>query len=143
MRRVPGTRYLQCAAACSLLLGCRPEAEPAAAAAAAEPPAAAVADDTLHEPRPERISLLPARIYFRLTDHDWYAHGEPLRHDDQAWHPAGMPIAASLEQMQQAGEYEGVDYYVRDGDAQPAVYVPVFEGYWQVFRPDTTTRRGN
>jgi hypothetical protein len=47
-----------------------------------------------------------------------------------------MPVAASLGEMTKAGEYGGVMYYMRSGEPE-RIYVPVFEGYWLVFRPDT------
>jgi hypothetical protein len=38
--------------------------------------------------------------------------------------------------MQHLGEYQGVDYYAMAGGTADAVYVPVFQGYWQPFRAD-------
>ncbi|MGH7448458.1 MAG: hypothetical protein ACRELT_12900, partial [Longimicrobiales bacterium] len=75
-------------------------------------------------------------IYYTLTNHEWYAHGEPLVHDGRPYEPAGMPISVSLSEMNRIGDFQGVEYYARDGDSEPVVYVPVFDGYWQQFRAD-------
>lgn len=94
--------------------------------------------DTTGAWRPESRELLPEReIYLTLTDFEWYARGEPLLHEGQPYVSYGMPVAASVSEMSRTGEYEGVAYYTRRGDAEPYIYVPVFEGYWLVFRPDT------
>lgn len=108
-------------------------AEPAAAVRV-EAPAIIDEPDSVYAAPAERAVLPSARIYYRLTDHEWYARGEPLLHDGRAHHPAGLPVAASLAEMELAGEYERVDYYVRQHDESHALYVPVFEGYWQSFR---------
>jgi hypothetical protein len=139
--------------ACSLafpLAGCsRHEApddtvaEEAAADAAAEEGApgssGAVPPTPLDAWRPdeERESLPSSRIYYTLTDYAWYAHGEPLLHEGRPHVPVGLPIAASVEEMEKVGEYEGVDYYTRRNDSEPVLYVPVFEGYWLTFRLST------
>jgi hypothetical protein len=92
---------------------------------------------------PAGREVLPAgRIYYTLTDHEWYARGEPLLHGSRAHQPAGRPVSASLDEMELAGEYMGVDYYTRRQDEGDLVYVPVFEGYWQAFRPDTSANGG-
>jgi hypothetical protein len=122
---------------------CR-RSEPAAAETAAEAPLPDhVAEDTVYTPQRERVVLSSDRIYFTLTEHEWYARGEPLLHGNAAYMPAGMPISASLDELHRAGEYQGVDFYVRDSEEEAVIYVPVFEGYWQVFRPDTAARRAN
>jgi hypothetical protein len=91
--------------------------------------------------RTRTASSLPSdRIYFTLTDHEWYARGEPLLHGNAAYQPAGMPVSASLSEMTHVGEYQGVDYYVREATSGLSLYVPVFEGYWQPFRADTARR---
>jgi hypothetical protein len=54
-----------------------------------------------------------------------------------------MPIPASVPEMRSAGEYQGVEYYVREADTERAVYVPVFEGYWQPFRADSAAAAAN
>lgn len=105
-------------------------------------PQVAVEADSIYATPVERVALTPERIYFTLTAYDWYARGEPLLHGNAAYQPAGMPVTASLPDMHHVGDYQGVDVYVRDGDEEPVLYVPVYEGYWQVFRADTT-RRGN
>jgi hypothetical protein len=127
-----------CALPALLLAGCHRDLEqPPRLEAPAADLAAAAESDTVYTPSAGRVVLTPDRIYFTLTDHDWYARGEPLLHGNAAYHPAGMPVSASLPEMHHAGEYHGVDYYVRDGDAAPTLYVPVYEGYWQRFSPDT------
>jgi hypothetical protein len=118
--------------------GCRPDVEQAPSMEApAAATAAVAASDTVYSPQTGRVVLEPERIYFTLTDHEWYARGQPLLHGNAAYHPTGMPVSASLSDMHHAGEYQGVDYYVRDGDGGQIVYVPVYEGYWQRFSPDT------
>lgn len=142
MRITRRTLLLTCVAALALT-GCRRE-EPEAQAAMAEVEAPEIIGgaDTVFASI-EREDLPPSRIYYTLTDHAWYARGEPLVHENTPYHAAGMPVGASLDRMQHVGEYQGVEYYVLSGDERPAVYVPVYEGYWQPFRADTTTRAGN
>ena len=82
------------------------------------------------------MTLPSNRIYYTLTSFDWYARGEPLVHDGRAYAPEGMPVSASLADMSKAGDYHGVEFYVRSGDPDPVVYVPVYDGYWQRFRAD-------
>jgi hypothetical protein len=113
--------------------------EAAADAAAAEGSAgsSAAAPPDAWRPDEERESLPSSRIYYTLTDYAWYAHGEPLLHEGRPHVPVGLPIAASVEEMEKVGEYEGVDYYTRRNDSEPVLYVPVFEGYWLTFRLST------
>jgi hypothetical protein len=135
-----------CAALCLVAAGCaRDEAEPSAtpASAAADPAAGTGAGDSVFAPAHERETLPSSRIYYTLTQHAWYARGEPLLHENRAWHPVGMPVSASVPEMRAAGEYQGVEYYVREADTEPALYIPVFEGYWQAFRADTSNTRAN
>jgi hypothetical protein len=132
------TRALQCAFAC-ICLACGTDEQPIDAAAEAAPSEVAVADDSVYVPQRELVEK-PDRIYLSLTAYEWYARGEPLLHANAAYQPAGFPVAAPLSEMHVTGEYQGVEYYVRDGDAEPILYVPVYEGYWQAFRPDTAGR---
>jgi hypothetical protein len=127
------------AAACSgdTANGAEAEADVVPVAAGAEE------DTTVFVAAPERENLPGNRIYYTLTQHGWYARGEPLRHDSRAYHAAGMPIAASVPDMELLGEYQGVEYYALSGDTADAVYVPIFEGYWQRFRADTTASPAN
>lgn len=124
-----------------LLPGCRGADTAAEEASAVRVEAPAILDeaDSVYAAPVEREVLPSARIYYTLTDHEWYARGEPLLHDSRAYQPAGMPVSASATEMELVGEYHGVDYYVRREDASHALYVPVFEGYWQSFRPDTAS----
>jgi hypothetical protein len=134
------TRLLRILFVCcvaSLLPGCNRAEKPADVVADAPPEPELVPAD-VWRPDPDREELPPDRIYFTLTDHDWYARGEPLLHDGHAFSPTGMPIAASLSDMKRAGEYEGVEYYTRNDSEEPTVYVPVFHGYWQPFQADST-----
>lgn len=94
--------------------------------------------DEVFTPDDARTTLPSDRIHYSLTDHEWYARGEPLVHDGLAWVPAGMPIAASASDMTPEGEYGGVSFYRRAGEETAALYVPVFRGWWQTFRPDST-----
>ncbi|CAN5632729.1 hypothetical protein BH23GEM9_BH23GEM9_05740 [soil metagenome] len=129
------------AAVACILLACGRQAEPPAADEVA---ARASFDegDSVFQPAQDRVSLSPGRIYISLTDHEWYARGQPLLHGNAAYQPVGVPVSASLAEMRHIGEYEGVDIYVRDGDDAARLYVPVFDGYWQVFQPDTAAPSG-
>lgn len=132
------TRLLACVAGW-VVAACSPEsADPDTAATAPAPAAADIGvTDSTFAPDAQRETLPSNRIYYTLTQHEWYARGQPLVHEDRAYHPSGMPVAASLPEMSVAGEYHGVEYYLRDADAEPILYIPVFEGYWQAFRADT------
>jgi hypothetical protein len=131
-----------CVIVACFLLGCgSDEPESQATAAEVEVPEITGGIDTVFTAAPARADLPSARIYYTLTDHEWYARGDPLMHENTAYSPSGQPVSVSLDEMQQAGDYFGVEYYVRPGDERHALYVPVFEGYWQPFRPDTTPRR--
>jgi hypothetical protein len=96
------------------------------------------ADTAVYIAGPARETLPSNRIYYTLTRHEWYARGEPLLHDGRSYRAAGMPVRAEVSEMRHLGDYQGVEYYVRAEDGGVDVYVPVFEGYWQPFRPDTT-----
>lgn len=123
---------LPIAVACCVLAGCGTADEP-------DDNAPAVADtvggDSVFDPAEDVVTLPTSRIYYTLTSYDWYARGEPLVHEGRPYEPEGMPVGASLTDMTKAGEYQGVEFYVRGGDTG-AVYVPVFDGYWQLFRAD-------
>jgi hypothetical protein len=124
-----------------VLAACSPDAadtEPGRTevAPAAADTAATVTDSTFAPDR-QRETLPSNRIYYTLADHEWYARGQPLLHENRAYQPTGMPVVASLPEMRPAGEYHGVEYYTRDADDAPILYIPVFEGYWQAFRADT------
>lgn len=114
-----------------LLPGCVAEPEPPATA---ERVAAATPDSAVYTPHVDSVRLPGERIYSRLTDHEWYARGEPLQHEGAAYRPDGRPVAAATAEMEQVGDYAGVEYYRRAGDAEPLLYIPVFHGYWQPFR---------
>lgn len=122
---------LRIAVACCVLAGCQADEQPASG-----PPAAtdSVAADSLFSPDEDQVNLPTSRIYYTLTSHDWYARGEPLVHDGRPFEPEGMPVNASLTDMTKAGEYQGVEFYTHATDADAAVYVPVFDGYWQRFQ---------
>ena len=123
---------LHAAVACCVLAGCGSADEPADDAPAA---ADSVAGDSVFDPAEDVVTLPTDRIYYTLTSFDWYARGEPLVHEGRPYEPEGMPVGASLTDMTKAGEYQGVEFYVRGGDNE-SVYVPVFDGYWQQFRAD-------
>jgi hypothetical protein len=101
--------------------------------------AAAPDADVVLPPEPETLETppsepLPDRIYFTLTDYEWYARGQPLVHANAQYRAGSGVVAAPLSSMRKVGEYEGVDVYAADGAAvDTAVYVPVFPGYWQPF----------
>lgn len=124
---------LHIAVACCVLAGCGSDEQPAE-----DPPAAAdrVASDSVFAPPEDLVTLPTSRIYYTLTSYEWYARGEPLVHDGRPFEPEGMPVSASLDGMTKVGEYQGVEYYVQKGNPEAAVYVPVFDGYWQRFRGD-------
>lgn len=98
----------------------------------------AIAADTT-APATEAVEVppsdpLPERIYFTLTDYDWYARGEPLVLENAQYRAGRGVVGAPLSAMRKVGEYQGVDVYAADGEAaDTAVYVPVFPGYWQPF----------
>jgi hypothetical protein len=81
----------------------RPE-EPAVHAVAAEIDAPEITGgvDSVYTAPPTREDLPSARIYYTLTDHEWYARGDPLVHENAFYIPAGQPVSASLEEMEQA-----------------------------------------
>lgn len=130
---------LACAATLALLLGACGDEEPEAETPAAAD--AAVSADSVYVPRTDSVRLPEARIYYTLTDHEWYARGEPLQHEGAAYEPGGAPLAADLAEMEQAGSYAGVEYYRRADEPDNVLYVPVFPGYWQPFR--AAAGRGN
>lgn len=111
----------------ALLLSACGAAEPAETTPRGAPASPQVAE----APRPEHLSS--DRIYYDLTRFAWYAQGEPLVHAEQPYQPSGRPLAVSLGEMEPAGEYQGVEYYRRAGD-DASLYIPVFDGYWLVFR---------
>src|SRR5690606_24267992 len=78
----------------------------------------------------------PDRVYYVLTEFDWYARGEPIVLDGTAHTVAGDPLRLDARSLERSAEYGGVDVYRRAGD--PNVYVPVFDGYWLPFAPDPT-----
>jgi hypothetical protein len=128
---------LRIAVACCVLAGCGADNQPAVGSTIAGD---SVAGDSVFAPSEERVTLPSSRIYYTLTNHDWYARGESLVHDGRPYDPEGMPVGASLTEMTQAGEFQGVEYYTRAGEAEAAVFVPVFDGYWQRFRADPSAR---
>jgi hypothetical protein len=132
MKRYPPLLCI-CAALCLPFVACDKAAEEPAPAAQTPAPAPATLSDTTFTPEPERQVLPSDRIYFNLTQHAWYAKGEPLVHDGRNFMPSGYPIAASLPEMERTGEYQGVEYY-RRADTDSVLFVPVSPGYWQVFR---------
>lgn len=79
----------------------------------------------------------PDEIYYDLTIYDWYRRGEPLVAGGFAFQPAGTPRAIPLDSLDRAGNYQGVDFYVRNGAGEPfdTLFVPVFEDFWQPFLP--------
>lgn len=92
-------------------------------------PALSAAQPAEEEPEYEP----PRQIYYDLTQHDWYRLGQPLRVEGASYTLGGVPVRGRTTDFELAGTYEGVDYYrARDG-AAAAVYVPVFEGFWQPF----------
>lgn len=78
----------------------------------------------------------PDRVYYVLTEFDWYARGEPIVLDGTAHTVAGDPLRMDARTLERSAEYGGVDVYRRAGD--PNVYVPVYDGYWLPFAPDPT-----
>jgi len=93
--------------------------------------AAALGADTAAPP------ARPDEIYYDLTVYEWYRHGEPLVAEGFAFQPDGVPRPIPLDSLHRAGNYQGVDYYVRNGAAQPhdTLFVPVFDDFWQPFLP--------
>lgn len=129
--------FLRVTLACCVLAGCGgAEEEPDVSA---QPPGDSVGGVAVFNPSEQRQDLPTSRIYYTLTDYGWYERGQPLAHDGRAYRPRGMPLAASLAEMQKAGEFQGVEYYVRNADPGAVLYVPVFDGYWQAFELDPST----
>ena len=115
------------------LIACGGEENAAAGPAQTAAVDSAPRSDTTFTPDTQRQVLPAERIYFNLTQHEWYAKGQPLVHGGRAFMPVGFPVAASLPEMQRMGEYQGVEYYKR-ADADSILYIPVSRGYWQVFK---------
>jgi hypothetical protein len=137
-------RIVTCVVACCVLAACG-RADPGVHATAAEIDAPEITGgtDTVYIAAPAREDLPSTRIYFTLTDHEWHARGLPLVHDNAPYIAGGQPVSASLDEMEHMGNYHGVEYYSRHGDERRTLYVPVFEGYWQPFHPDTTARNAS
>ena len=76
----------------------------------------------------------PDEIYFDLTAFAWYREGRPLMHEGRAYMPQADPTPVDTE-LEEAGTYEGVRYYVAEDARQPVytIYVPVYYRYWQRF----------
>lgn len=133
------TALLLTAAACGVQDAAE-TATPAAEAVDSATTANAGPADSGYVPLEEAEPQPRVRLYPTLTDYEWYARGEPLRHEGVAYLPSGAPVTAATSDMQHAGEYQSVDYYVRAGVADGVVYVPVYRGYWQPFRAGSSSR---
>lgn len=83
---------------------------------------------------PADAEAMPDRVYYVLTDFDWYARGEPVVLEGTSYTVAGDPIRIDARTLERVAEYGGVELYRRNGDAH--LYVPVFSGYWLGFAPD-------
>ncbi|MGH7552830.1 MAG: hypothetical protein ACREMQ_07350 [Longimicrobiales bacterium] len=107
----------------------------------ADSPATSVGVEVSSEVEHAEPEELPNRIYYNLTQFDWYARGEPIHYENAAYRPRGAPIRASADRMEKAGEYQGVEFYRadEDGAASTVVYVPVFEGFWLPFVRDSSS----
>lgn len=128
-------RSVTCALLCAAFIACDRNEDAGGLAedsVAAGP--RAMATEGSFVPEPDHVILTPDRIYYTLTSYGWYARGEPLMHEGTPHQPDGRPVRTSLDMMEQAGTYQGVDYYRHRGGTEPLLYVPVFEGYWQPFR---------
>jgi hypothetical protein len=79
----------------------------------------------------------PDEIYYDLTAYDWYRRGEVLVAAGFGFQPQGLPRVIPFDSLRRAGNYQGVDFYVKNGAAEPydTVFVPVFEDFWQPFLP--------
>jgi len=77
----------------------------------------------------------PDEIYYDLTVYEWYRRGEPLIAGEFAFQPNGVPRPIPLDSLRRAGNYQGVDYYVRNAVPEPhdTLFVPVFDDFWQPF----------
>jgi hypothetical protein len=83
---------------------CADESGTELAPAEPAPPDQISAADPIYEQTPDIETLPESRIYHTLTDHEWYARAEPLRHEGAPYQPAGLPIVASLAEMEHVGE---------------------------------------
>lgn len=79
----------------------------------------------------------PREIFYDLTAYEWYRQGQPMMVEGEGYHPAGKPEAEGDRRFRPAGRYQGVAFYMVEGEAKPyhVLYVPVFPGYWQPFVP--------
>ncbi|HEY8468781.1 MAG TPA: hypothetical protein VIL18_04020 [Longimicrobiales bacterium] len=100
-------------------------------ASALDGAAAVLTQDSAPRPRG------PDEIYYDLTAYDWYRRGEVLVAAGFAFQPQGLPRVIPFDSLRRAGNYQGVDFYVKNGAAEPydTVFVPVFEDFWQPFLP--------
>jgi hypothetical protein len=100
-------------------------------ASALDGAAAVLTGDSASRPR------RPDEIYYDLTAYDWYRRGEVLVASGSAFQPQGLPRIIPFDSLRRAGNYQGVDFYVKNGAAEPydTVFVPVFEDFWQPFVP--------
>jgi hypothetical protein len=97
---------------------------------------ATAASDSLSGPPAEAADpeTRPDRVYYVLTEFDWYARGEPIVLEGTSYTVSGDPARIDARALERVAEYGGVDLYRRSGDAN--LYVPVFEGYWLTFAPE-------
>lgn len=109
---------------------CDREAETDDAPAAAAPPVA----EPLGADESEPTANQPEEIYFDLTRFAWYREGRPLLHEGRPYIPQADPVPVEVE-LEEAGSYEGVTYYVARDAGAPVytIYVPVYYRYWQRF----------
>jgi hypothetical protein len=98
------------------------------------PAAAAAAVDTPFVVSQPDAAAQPEEIYFDLTAYAWYREGRPLMHDGRAYMPQADPAPVDVG-LEEAGNYEGVRYYVAEDAREPVytLYVPVYYRYWQRF----------
>ena len=113
----------------SLASACDRESPTDDAPAAAAPPV-----DTALAAGDARAVNHPEEIYFDLTAFTWYREGRPLMHEGRAYMPQADPAPVDAE-LEEAGTYEGVRYYVAEDAREPVytIYVPVYYRYWQRF----------
>jgi hypothetical protein len=92
------------------------------------------------------------RIYYDLTQYDWYREGRPLETGSGIYVEDGDPVFLPSDSVVRAGEYQGVEYYRRVAGDDSTLLVPVYPNYWLPFslrghgqdteaRGDTRARR--
>src|SRR5690606_3341864 len=126
----------------TLPLACGSEAEPAQEERVA--PAAEVAlplpRDSFSGPatEPADADAMPDRVYFVLTEFDWYARGEPIVLEGTSYTVDDDPIRIDARTMEHVVAYRGGSRCGSVGDRNRSF--PGFDRFCLTFVPDPGTR---